>query len=619
MIFYNRNRYLRYYQYLLLLFFIIHFETYAQDEDSITVMYEPIIITATRVPTNSLYVSRSVDIIDTHTIQNSGASSVEDLLQKCTNVDVKSRGIFGVQTDVGIRGASFSQHLLLLDGVRLNDPQTSHHNYDLPISIDQIQRIEVLKGPGSALYGPDAFGGVINIITRIPQQQMLHFNLNGGEHGLVGASGNYNFSSNGIHSSNVIEYRRSDGYHYDTEFQTTSISSNNTLELPVGTYSLFGGYTNKAFGAFNFYGASPSKEWTETMFFSAAAKFAFASFLLQPKVSYRRHYDKFMFDIRTPDKYVNTHTTNSYSGEIQSIIQIFESSSLLTGITENVDNIVSSNLQNHSRSSIGIMMALQSVIQHKFLVDIGMREDFHSNYGMQFNPTISIGYLFSQYSKVFATIGRSFREPSYTELYYSSPLRIGNADLKPEIGWSYEVGVDYTFDSQMRITSSIFERDQKNLIDYVKFSIADAAYNANNFTKAITRGVEATFRYSIDQDQTTNSTFQYLLVSYTYLDSQIDIGSIYSSVYSFTHPRHQLSIEFSGTFPLFINWTAGGTHKIKLNGTNYTLVDAKLSRSFSNTKIFLQGTNLLNQSYEEIAGVPLPGRWLWAGVEVKLL
>jgi vitamin B12 transporter len=602
---------------------IIFCKTHAQDTDTVTMVLQPIVVTATRIPTNASFVSRSIDIIDEQTIHNSGASCVEELLQTGANVEIQQRGTFGVQSDVNIRGALCSQHLLLLDGMRLNDPQTSHHNYDLPISIEQIQCIEILKGPGSAFYGPDAFGGVINIITRIPQQQTLRLKLSGGENGLASATGNYDFSSFGIHSSNSIEHRRSDGYRYDTDFQITSISSKNSFDLPFGTYSLFGGYINKAFGAFNFYGTSPSKEWTETSFLTMAAKIAFPSFLLEPKASYRRHYDKFMFNILIPDKYVNYHTTNSYSGELQSVTRLSESFSLIAGIAGNFDDIVSTNLQNHHRSSIGMLAALHGIIQNHILIDVGMREDFHSHDGQQFNPTMDIGYLFSQHTKVFATSGRSFRVPSYTELYYSSPTRIGNAGLKPETGWSYEIGTEFTIGQQTKFTASFFERDQENLIDYVKFTAADAMAYATNFTTAITRGFEAAVQWStglnIDQRSTDNTAIQYILVSYTYLDSHIDIGNVFGSVYSFTHPRHQLNAECSGTLPLFIHWTAGATHKIKLDGTHYTLINAKLSRLLSQTNVFLKGTNLLNQSYEEIVDVPLPGRWLWAGVEIKII
>jgi iron complex outermembrane receptor protein len=489
--------------------------------------------------------------------------------------------------------------------------------------LDQIERIEVLKGAGSALYGPDAYGGVINIITRIPDQQSLSLKLSGGEYGFVNGSGNYDFSSPSIHSSNTMEHRRSDGYQFDTDFKITSISSNNTVELPVGTYSVFGGYTNKAFGAFNFYGPSPSKEWTETTFFSATTKIILPSSIIQPIFSYRRHYDKFMYDLRTPDNFVNINTTNSYSGELQSIIQVYESVSLMVGVEGNSANITSTNLKNHQRSSLGFLATVHSVLQNAILMDFGMREDIHSEYGNQFNPTFNAGYLFSTMSKIFLTAGRSFRAPSYTELYYTSPSRIGNPNLKPETGWSYEVGTDFYLRPQIKFSTSMFERDQANLIDYVKLSSSDIAYHATNYISAVTRGVEASFQwrdgFSADRESANDFTLQSLLISYTYLDSRIDRGNVYSSLYSFTHPRHQFNAVAAGTLLFSVHGTISATYKIKLDGTNYTLVEAKVNKSFSHINVFVQGTNLLNQSYVEIVGVPLPGRWLWAGVGLKVL
>jgi iron complex outermembrane receptor protein len=613
---------LRHHLYLFLLTFIVLPELHAQEKDSIAVALQPIVITANRIPTNALYVSRSIDVIDQQMITSSGAVSVEELLQIGSNVHVQPRGIFGVQSDVSVRGASFSQQLILLNGVRMNDAQTAHHNFDLPLPVEQIERIEVLKGAGSALYGPDAYGGIINIITRTPERQALRLNLSGGENGFVNTSGDYDLSASGIHSSNVIEHRRSDGYHEDTDFRITSFSSNNILELPFGNYSLFGGYTNKEFGAFNFYGPSPSKEWTETTFLSLKTDIALPSLLLQPKVSYRKHYDKFMYDIRTPGKFVNIHTTNSYSGELQAMIPVSESFSLISGVDGNADYIASTNLHNHKRAAIGLLLAAHGIIQDNFIVDVGVRNDFHSEYGNQLNPTVSLGYLFLQDAKVFVTAGRSFRAPSYTELYYTSASRIGNADLKPEIGWSYEIGAEYAFHPHARITTSLFERDQTNLIDYVKLTATDPAYHAANFTAATTRGAEFSFRWqgevSVEHSSTDNIEIQSIFVSYTYLDSHIDVGNIFSSIYSFTHPKHQLSAVLSGHLPFSIIGTTSATYKIKLSGTNYTLIDAKLSRMFSNLNVFIQGTNLLNQSYEEIVGVPLPGRWLWGGLEYKI-
>ncbi len=619
----QKGIYLRYPLYLFFLTLIVMFDTQAQDQDSITIELQPLVVTANRIPTNALYVSRSIDLIDEQTIQKSGASCLEELLQIEANVDIQPRGIFGVQSDASIRGALFSQQLMLLNGTRMNDAQTAHHNFDLPLSLDQIERIEVLKGAGSALYGPDAYGGVINIVTRKPDKQSLSLKLSGGEYGLINGCGSYDFSSPNIHSSNTIEHRRSDGYQFDTDFKITSISSNNTVDLPLGTYSVFGGYTNKAFGAFNFYGPSPSKEWTETTFLSATTKISFPSSIIEPKFSYRRHYDKFMYDLRTPDQFVNINTTNSYNGDLQSVIQVNESVSWIIGVEGNSEDVTSTNLKNHQRSSLGFLATMHSILQNTILMDYGMREDIHSDYGNQFNPTFNVGYLFSTMFKLFLTAGRSFRAPSYTELYYTSPSRIGNPNLKPETGWSYEVGTDFFFRPQIKFSSSVFERDQENLIDYVEFSSSDIAYHATNFSSAVTRGVEASLQwkdgFSADRESANDFTLQSLLVSYTYLDSRIDIGNVYSSLYSFTHPKHQFNAVATGTLLLSIHGTISATHKIKLDGTNYTLIEAKVNKSFSHTNVFIQGTNLLNQSYVEIVGVPLPGRWLWAGVELKVL
>ena len=598
-------------------------EAYPQHADSILWSLQPVVVTANRFPVSEMYVSRSLEIIDVFHAHHTGMTSVTDLLQQGLPLDVQQRGPFGIQTDISIRGSQFDQHLLLLDGVRLNDPQTSHHNYDLPLSTSQIQRIEILQGPGSAFYGPDALGGVVNIITHIPDERTLHLDVCGGEYGLSGAAGDYTFSASGLHSSTSVEYRRSDGYREDTDFRAATISSNNTLDLPFGTCSLFAGYTSKEFGAFHFYGPSPSKEWTETTFFHATTSWVLPAVMFQPTFSYRRHHDKFMYDIRTPDLSVNNHTTNAYNGELQSIIQADDATSLLAGISGNWDNITSTNLRTHDQSSLGMMTAVHSVFQKEIILDLAVREDVHSRYGQQFNPSINAGYLLSQSEKIFLSAGRSFRAPSYTELYYTSPTRIGNAALAPETGWSYEVGAEYRWLSALRITMSLFERDQKNLIDYVKFSSTDSAYRATNFTSARTRGAETTVRWTAasGNNGTSNNDglLSSLLVSYVYLDSRIDVGPAVQSLYSFTHPRHQVSAACSGTFPYAVHWTASATHKIKLDGTHFTVVNASLSHQYSVADVSLHGSNLLNQSYEEIADVPLPGRWLWVEVECQIL
>jgi hypothetical protein len=183
--------------------------------------------------------------------------------------------------------------------------------------------------------------------------------------------------------------------------------------------------------------------------------------------------------------------------------------------------------------------------------------------------------------------------------------------------------VGYEYGTFWNFKFSLFERDQTNLIDYVRYLSTDTQSVAKNFTSAKTRGIDAGvywFSESLEAEirNQTNISIQDIGFSYEYLDSRIDRGNIFSSRYAFTHPRHRISARTSATFPYAVKISLDAVHNIKLNNDNYTLLDARMAKHFTSFIIFIRGTNLLNQSYEEIVGVPLPGRWLWAGIEFKL-
>jgi iron complex outermembrane receptor protein len=231
-----------------------------------------------------------------------------------------------------------------------------------------------------------------------------------------------------------------------------------------------------------------------------------------------------------------------------------------------------------------------------------------------------MGYIFSSQGKVYATIGRSFRAPTYTELYMNNPNFIGDPSLHPETGWSYETGLEYYLNSKIQWNFSVFEHNQANLIDYVKYTAQDR-YQVENFTNASTRGIEVSTQWNEPAENNSKGSMflERIHVAYGYLDSYIQHKPVYSTRYSFTHPRHQVSILIIGMMPFNAQASIGVVHKIKLSGISYTLVDARLAKHFSIVDFYVSGSNLLNQSYEEIVGVPLPGRWLLAGVEVKIL
>lgn len=594
-------------------------EIRAQETDSVVTTVQPIIVTANRIPTVVRYVNRSIAIIGESSLAQGALTSTEEALQQTPNISVQSRGLFGVQTDLSIRGTLFSQNALLLNGSRIDDPQTAHHNFNLPISMDMIERIEILRGPGSAQYGANAFGGVINMITRVPEHTSVFLQTMGGQYGLVGGTLHAELAGSSLRSLNSLQYKKTDGYHEDTDFSLGSFSTSNEIDLPHGQFTFLGGYAQKEFGAYDFYSPGahkPSREWTKTGYVNLGFSHSFPSMKVMPRVSYRRHDDRFMDDERTPEKNVNEHTTHVVQAEVVTAAQLSENATILGGTDLTQDYIRSNVYGDHQRRDVGVFTSfLFNPLPWTF--DGALRFDDHSGYGSVVCPTAGVGYLFSEHGKLYATVGRAFRTPTYTELYIHTSQIHGDSRLKPELGWSYEIGSTYILAPSLSIATSLFQNEQKDLIDYVKFSSTDI-FHAVNFTRARIRGLEFSLQWDHPAGTDHASILQQASFSYGYLDSRVQRDSVYSARYSFIHPRHQISASLLGLLPFTITGSIGMVYKRKLDGTSYTLLDARVSKRLELFTIGISGTNLLNQSYEEIVGVPLPRRWMWATIELRV-
>src|SRR6188768_4523450 len=127
---------------------------------------QTVVVTAAARPVELGSVTRTMTVITRQQIEALPVHSIADVLRLASSIDVRARGERGVQTDFSARGAGFGQMLVLVDGVRINDTQSGHHNGDIPVPLQSVERIEVLYGPGSSLFGADAFGGTVNVITR---------------------------------------------------------------------------------------------------------------------------------------------------------------------------------------------------------------------------------------------------------------------------------------------------------------------------------------------------------------------------------------------------------------------------------------------------------------------
>ncbi len=574
-----------------------------------------IVVTAGRAPISFLNLSRTVSILNSLEIQCLPVNNIQDLLQHISAVDLRIRGAEGVQADVGIRGGTFEQTLILIDGVKISDPQTGHHNLNIPISLENVEQIEILKGQGSRIFGPNAFSGVINIITKKMKESSLSFSALGGEHGL--------FETNifaslpfGVFGNNFsYSKKRADGYRYNTDFDITNFSIGENVALGKSVVNLFFGFVDKKFGANSFYSDRFPNQWehTTTKFLNASAEFGSGNLTFSPKIYWRRNNDDYRLDNLRPDWYRNIHKTNSYGAELQSTFKTSLGISSVGGEISK-EEIESTNLGSHNRLKGGLFAEQNFEPIENLSVSIGFFLYSYSKIGWKFWPGFDAGYQLNESVRIFAAYGSAFRIPTYTELYYKSPANMGNPNLQYEKTTNYEIGLRLA-KNFLQADAALFFKYGDNLIDWVRSSKSEP-WKVENVTKVKTYGTEFTITF-FPQDLIRQIPITKFSIGYTFLTANRNAG-VFESKYLLDHLRHQLIFALSYYLPLRIRQNWSFRYEDRQNFEPQFIIDTQLSAQYDKLNIFLRAANLFNKPYFDIAGVPLPGRWLSAGVKYSI-
>ena len=587
--------------YLLLIVFLSIIPVSAQPQ-----INEVVLVTADQEPVEFENNSRTVTVLNRIQIDQIPAQSVTDLLRYVSSVEVKSRGPFGVQGDISVRGSGFGRILIMVNGVRMNDSQTGHHNADLPVSLSDIERIEVLHGASSSIHGADAFGGTINIITR-EADKSAEVRLSGGQHGLVDGSASVGFKTKNIRQSLSFWGNRSSGFMYDRDFRTlgfrsrTSIGSRSALEFS---------HVDKDIGANGFYGPSPSKEWTNSTLASFKHQFGDpGNSAPSMQAFYRTHGDKFLWDIRRPGLFENRHRTHAVGTKLAASKMLTEKTSLVYGTEVGGDWIRSSNLGDHQLFRSGLFAQMQYTADNSFSLVAGTRWEYTSMFGNSLNPSISSGWWIHPALRFRASAGHAFRIPTFTELYYFDPRHQASPDLDPEKSWDTEAGIDWYPASSWLFRGNLFYRWEDDVIDWVRDS-AELKWETTNIREVQAGGIEVSLEKSL-------GTGAMLQIQYSYLALTTDEFPVLSK-YVFDYPRHSLTGFSSFALPLAVNFSQKVDYKKREDGRDYWLVDMRLARDFDKTTVFVEGSNLLNTRYQELLGVDMPGRWIRAGFNWKI-
>jgi iron complex outermembrane receptor protein len=589
-------------------------------------------------------------------LQTLAVESFEDLLRVDASVYLEQRGAGGGQADVVLRGGSFEQTLVLINGFRVNDSQTAHHNLDLPIPLEAMDSIQILHGAGSTLHGADALSGVADFLTAAPSANSLRLRAGLGSFGaneesLLGAllhrQGSTRLTASRDFSTGFLAAPGYTGFcspqqlvgdcQNDRDYRNQDASLEDWQASRLGMTDLLFAASDRAFGANQFYGPYNSWERTKGWFASVRQELGERT---QAAFGYRRHSDDFVLLRDLPGIYQNNHIDTSWQASLRHTIPVAKTSMLLAGLESDGDSIDSFNfssgvqtfaLGQHARNrGAGYVDLDLRPARARWTLTAGLREELFSG-GLQsvLSPYLAGSLRLTPALKLRTSGGYGFRLPTYTDLYYKDPATQGNAGLKPESAWSGEAVADWTPWPRLMFSATGFYNRQHATIDYVR-----AASLPNPFLPA---GCPVNIWCATNL---SGLRFAGVETSLTWLPAKGQkIQLAWTQLAGAQPSLHGLQSEYALNYPvanLHASWIASLGHDLTLtnsvalakpyqqtgqtpwNAQPYPVWNVSIARPEGRLHPYLRLDNLANTGYQEIAGVAMPGRSICGGVAISL-
>ena len=598
-------------KYFLVSLFISSLIVTAQENKPRIDSLQEVIISSTRIDLPFSKNSRTIQLITAEDMKKAGVTNVADALQQIAGIDIRRRGTNGTQADLYIRGGSFDQTLLLVDGIKVDDAQTGHHTMNLALPIEVIKRIEIIKGPAARIFGQNAFNGAINIITKDVPETDVSLHVQGGSYNQFNAD--VTAGINLDDSSHIIHYSKntSEGYRFNTDFDNQNFvlkSTFNKKNLPI---AMLISLSDRNFGANGFY-ASPTaiNQYEETMAsligFSTVIKKG--NFTWKPRVYWRRNEDEYVFVRNNPSIYRNLHISNKIAAELNGS---YTSNIGITGFGIEAAKVYlsSNNLGDNNRfvSTLFLEHRLE-LFDNKMDITPGVAVTYFSDFKFFAFPGIDIGYQVLDNLRVYGNLGYTYRVPTFTDMNYKSPTTIGNPELEPEKAFSQEIGLKWNT-AGFNASVAVFNRDSNRLIDYVKMQNTDP-WQPQNIQDVTTKGFETQLDYTF----AINSFNQKLQLGYSFIEDHVKQSSYNFSQYSVNSMKHQVVGSYYMQF--LKNFTNSILYRYseRTNGDSYSVVDLGAAYTLKAFEFSLFANNIFNAEYTETNLVPMPKGNLLFGI-----
>ena len=559
---------------------------------------EEVVVASPRIELPFKESSRTLTVITAQEITESSATTLVDVLRFQAGIDLRSRGIQDTQSDIYIRGGGFDQVLLLIDGIKVDDPQTGHHTLNAILPLAMVERIEIVKGAAARIFGQNAFTGAINIITKKKAEKGLQTHLSRGAFDYLKAAAQLTTDGEKSHHALYAESVESSGYRHNTDFYNQNYvwhATWNKTRLPV---NMIASFANRHFGANGFY-ASPSftdqYEATQSSLLGFSTHLVFENWTIKPRMYWKRGQDEFILFRNAPSIYRNLHITNRVGTELHAT---FTNPLGVTGFGVESASVAiqSNNLGQRDRT------ILHGYLEHRFVsgsLDItpGFALSHYTDQDTFFYPGIDLGWQLSSGMRLYANSGYTFRIPTYTDLFYSDPTTMGNPNLDPEKALTTELGIRLPGEA-FRLQAALFHRDNQHYIDYVKFE-DDGLWHATNIDRIETIGGELEMELSYGENHK-------IQLSYAYLEDDVNGVSASISRYAINSLKHHLNLGVTHQWSKALRSSVSYRYAERETGSHYTLVNASLSYEFDDYSFRLIGNNIFNEVYSEQNMVPMP-------------
>ena len=616
-------------------------------------------VTGSRAPLTAQQSAKIVEVISRDDIRRAEAQTVNDILKLATGVDVRQRGGFGVQTDISINGGTFDQITLLLNGVPLTSPQTGHNAADFPVSLDDIDHIEVIEGAASRIFGSAAFSGAINIVTVNAATAMTAdkewtgwFRGEGGSFGSFGVNAGVGYNDRRQNSAfdSFLSggYTQSDGGTDNSDFKKRRGYYRGSYTSYYIDVNWQAGISSQDYGANTFYSARfPNQyEWTRRYIGSVSADIRPLSKLTITPMAYAHrdidHYQLIKDSVGAKNG-ENYHRMDVYGtslnvnldwllGKTSIGADIRKEHILSTAYGDDLGEDDWKKIHGSDRyyTKEGNRTNTSLYLEHNILLggltisagimankNTGLDHDFH------FYPGVDISYRPDSHWKLYASWNKGMRLPTFTDMYANNSAQKGDVNLKPERNTSYKIGSRYrTLGFEVMV--SAFYNHGTNMIDWVYETEASKQYHALNISKLNNEGfnIDATINFSelLGAPLQQSETPVKLKLGYAYIHQHSEMTqAIYRSLYALEYLRHKFVASLSHPIISHLSATWSLRWQQRMNGYHpYAKLDGVLQWSEPHYQLYVKADNITGHRYYDIGGVKQPGLWIMAGAKVNL-